>query len=258
VAPAVTAVVLAGAPPGERHPLWGENKCYLAVAGRPMLLRVVEALLASRCVGAVIVVDDAERALAAVPPLRTLLDEGRVRFASGADSAPASLLEALAALRPDFPVLVTTGDNALLTAAVVDYFCSEAAAGDLAVAFASRRVVAARYPETRRTYLRFRDDSYSSCNLFLLRTDKALEAVELWRDVTQHRKSPLRVIGAFGPMALAAYFFRRKSLEGAMELASRRLGLSARAVTLPFAEAAIDIDKPDDLMLAERILSHRV
>jgi len=38
---------------------------------------------------------------------------------------------------------------------------------------------------------------------------------------------------------------------------SRRLGLMARPVFLPMAEASVDVDKPEDLELAERILKER-
>jgi hypothetical protein len=38
---------------------------------------------------------------------------------------------------------------------------------------------------------------------------------------------------------------------------SKRLGLKVAPVFLPFAEAAIDVDKPSDHALAERILKKR-
>jgi hypothetical protein len=38
---------------------------------------------------------------------------------------------------------------------------------------------------------------------------------------------------------------------------SRRLDLTARPVLMPFAEAAVDVDKPEDKELAERIFIER-
>ena len=44
------------------------------------------------------------------------------------------------------------------------------------------------------------------------------------------------------------------NLERAFAIASRRIGIVARPILLPFAEAAIDVDKPADKELAEQIL----
>jgi hypothetical protein len=38
---------------------------------------------------------------------------------------------------------------------------------------------------------------------------------------------------------------------------SKRMGLRAGAVQMPFAEAAIDVDKVEDLLLVESILAER-
>jgi hypothetical protein len=47
------------------------------------------------------------------------------------------------------------------------------------------------------------------------------------------------------------------NLDSAFAIASRRLGLEARPILLPFAEAAVDVDKPEDKELAERVLNAR-
>ena len=43
----------------------------------------------------------------------------------------------------------------------------------------------------------------------------------------------------------------------ALDRAGRRLGISARLVAMPYAEAAIDVDKPGDHADAEAILAAR-
>jgi hypothetical protein len=56
---------------------------------------------------------------------------------------------------------------------------------------------------------------------------------------------------------LLRYGLGRVDLDTAFRLGSRRLGLDARPILMPFAEAAIDVDKPDDKDLCERILLAR-
>jgi hypothetical protein len=50
---------------------------------------------------------------------------------------------------------------------------------------------------------------------------------------------------------------RTISLQDGIAALGRRLGLNARAVALPFAEAAIDVDKLSDHKLVEQILMVR-
>jgi hypothetical protein len=58
-------------------------------------------------------------------------------------------------------------------------------------------------------------------------------------------------------VALLRFALGRLSLEAAFALVSARLGLAVKPVIMPFAEAAIDIDKPADKDLAEKILAAR-
>jgi hypothetical protein len=46
-------------------------------------------------------------------------------------------------------------------------------------------------------------------------------------------------------------------MDGAVTKVGRNLGIRLRAVRLPFAEAAIDVDKQADLELVERIVARQ-
>jgi hypothetical protein len=180
-----------------------------------------------------------------------------VRVLASAASLSASVAAAFALGGP--PLLVTTADHALLDPAIVGHFLAgaERAGADIAVGLASAAVIGAAYPETSRTYIRFRDGGYSGANLFLLRTAAAEAGIAFWRRIERDRKAPWRLARAFGPLLLCAYLLRLATLAQAMRLVSRRLGVTAVAVAMPMAEAAIDVDKPADLDLVERILASR-
>ena len=53
---------------------------------------------------------------------------------------------------------------------------------------------------------------------------------------------------------LILFGLRLMTLEGAFRRAGQRIGATAAAVVLPWAEAAIDVDKPADLELVRKIL----
>jgi hypothetical protein len=65
------------------------------------------------------------------------------------------------------------------------------------------------------------------------------------------------VISAFGWLAVLSYLFRRPTLEQGLELISKRLGLRAGAVLMPFPEAAVDVDTVSDWKLVESIVANR-
>ncbi len=248
---ALAVLVLAGQRP-EGDPMAAAAgirlKAFLPVAGRPMLERVVEALRASAGIGR-ISVSIPEPAAVRDPDVHALVTE----------ATPS--LSVLAAIdRLPSPLLVTTADHALLTPEIVERFAADArqlADADVVVGLVERRVVESVEPAAQRTYWRFRDGAYSGANLFYLRNPRARAAVAFWRRVEADRKRPWRIVQALGFGLLLGYLFGRLTLEQAMVLASGRLGCRVRALALPFGEAAIDVDKPADLAVVERLLLAR-
>lgn len=82
-------------------------------------------------------------------------------------------------------------------------------------------------------------------------------ALGFWARVEKDRKKALRLISYFGPVLLVRALTRTITLDAALARIGRRMGLSLNAVRLPFPEAAIDVDKPADVELAEAILASR-
>lgn len=257
--PRFTALVLAG-DRGPDDPVSRAagvaHKCLAKVGGKPMLQRVVDALTASPSVERIAVVLKDPQVISELEGLAPLIAEGRLLTLRAAGSPSRSVLKALQELDQPFPLLVTTADHALLTGEMVDHFCTESAArgADLTVGVTASRVLLQSYPQSRRTYLRFREERYSGSNLFAFLTPAGRKGAEIWRSAEQQRKRPWRIAAIFGPVLLISYVIRRFSLGEALERVSQRLGITAVAVKMPFAEAAIDVDKPEDLELVEEVL----
>lgn len=228
------------------------NKCTVEIGGIPMLVRVVDALEASGTVASILI--SIERAAIA-----TSLLGHRAATIGSANSAPSSVLAAVNSGRIAYPVLITTGDHALLTPEMVRHFCgqSERSGADFTAGLARAETILADYPQSIRTFFRLGADRVSGCNLFALRNERALRLLERWQYLEQIRKKPWRLIAAFGVMPLVRYTIGRLDLETAFDIVSLKLGLNARPVLMPFAEAAIDVDKPADKELAEKIVAAR-
>ena len=252
-------VLVLAASRGPDDPMAGRygvsHKCLIEVAGKPMLARVVETLLSHPGVGSVGISIENESVLA--PALGTNAD--RVQFHASQASAPASVLSALGEMAGDGPVLVTTADHALLDHAMLDHFLSAAqqSDGDLLVGLARAEVVLKAYPGAKRTFLKFGADQVSGCNIFAFKTPDAQKVLSFWQQVEKNRKNPFKLIAAFGLKPLIAYATGSLDLDKAFELASQKIGVVARPVLLPFANAAVDVDKPEDKELVEEILARR-
>ena len=230
------------------------SKAHIEVAGRSMISRVLEAVSESEHANDITVIgleDHKKLALDETWPSVNLVD--------GADGPAASVSRALGAEKWSGPVLVTTCDHALLTPAMIDAFVSGsfASEAELTVGLARRKDIEADYPDVARTYLRFGDGAYSSCNLFCLNAPAAQKVVEFWRTAEQDRKRPWRIAWRFGVIAALRILVGRPDVEKVFAIVSRRLGVNVRPVILPFAEAAIDVDTEEDLALVERILLER-
>lgn len=249
-----TAIVLAGQRPGS-DPLashFGETfKARVRLGGSTMLARVLEALSQTPEITRIVVLAQDEAVLAGV-------DRGdRIDFAASASGISSSIAAVAGSAAAPWPVLVTTADHPLLTPAIVSHFLGESMGCDLAVGLVERRTLEAAYPGNRRTWLGFSDGDWSGANLFALNGAAARRALKLWSQAEQDRKSAWRLFLHFGPWLCLRALTRTIGLAAGLAKAGTRLGLTARLVALPFAEAAIDVDKPSDHALAEQILARR-
>jgi GTP:adenosylcobinamide-phosphate guanylyltransferase len=254
-----TAIVLAGNRPGENGFADSHNvaaKALIPIGGEPMLGRVLKALLAAPSVGRIVVLAQEPAALLG-GALDWVAGEPRIGTARAGEGISLSIAEIAGSEVAPWPVLVTTADHALLRPEMVEAFIAGSQNTDAAFAMVERAVVEGGYPETRRTWLKFSDGHYSGANLFALTTAKAREPLKFWARAERDRKKALKILWFFGPAVFLRAFTRTISMDGAVTKVGRNLGIRLRAVRLPFAEAAIDVDKQADLELVERIVARQ-
>jgi len=246
----VRVLILAGQRDGVVDPLCamtGETrKALIPILGRPMLLYVLDAL---------------ESAGLSVPFHMSGCDTAVDARTVQAPSAPGPAGSAAAALKSgmSFPVLLTTADHPLLTPDMVQEFVTkaQAAGADFCVGLAEEGVIQPAYPDVKRTYLRFADKAVSGCNLFYIANKDGLAAIEFWKEAQHFRKQPLKLARKISLPLFWRYFRGKLTLGEALNYASKTLGITAAPVLMSEAEAAIDVDKPDDHSLVEMILKKR-
>jgi hypothetical protein len=255
-----TALVLA-ASRGNLDPLAQaggvSHKCFIDIAGQPMLRRVVEAVMASGRVGRIIVAIEPGSIAEAREILAILPGAEAIDYVASRENIGTSV--AAVATEAMLPLIITTGDNALHTGEMLRYFCDalDPVTEDGALGLTPASYVLEKYPEGNRAFHRFRDGAFSSCNLYALLTPKALDAPRIFNSGGQFGKKPRRLIGAFGLFAFLLYKSRLFTLRTVLGALSRTIGVRTAPILMPFAEGPIDVDRQVDWDLANRIVAAR-
>ena len=260
-----TALVLAGqrAASDALAGIWGtHHRALVPVNGIPMLSRVLGTLRDSSAVDHVWVSIDEASVLDDLEDVRDWVARGEVSLHASLASPSRSVLDALRRLQkhePAEPVLVTTADHPLLTPEMVEHFQRACApdGADVAVGMVPASRVRERFPDSPRTFLPLRREAWSGANLFAFLTPEGQRAAAFWTRAEQLRKRPWRLASTFGLGTLLQFALRRLDLDAAFERVSRAVGARVRPVVMPFAEAAVDVDRPSDLDLVERVLAGR-
>ena len=154
-------------------------------------------------------------------------------------------------------ILIVTGDGPLATGRTWMQFLDGASVNSLEAAYAVVRedAMEAQFPGARRTYARFRDGAFSGGNAFLVpraRLEKLEKTIET---AFAARKNPLGLAQLLGPSFILKALFKRLAVGEAEEKVSRLLDCRAGRVEVPDATIAFDVDKLEDLRVAEDFLA---
>ncbi len=158
-------------------------------------------------------------------------------------------------------ILFVSGDHALLTPDMVQHFVQNSllANHDLSVGIVSREQVQQEYPDAVRTFFPFKNQmAITGANLFLFRRASFVKQSSELAMFETNRKFQWSCLKAFSPWFALKILFRQLTVAEAAQYFSERFGLRMGGVLLPFAEAAIDVDKQSDFVLVQHILENRL
>lgn len=237
------------------------HRALVEIAGVPMLERVVDAILASGVADSIAISSDDPDLPSSTSRLAALSAASPpvLRHHRCGVSPASSVADFFASLPAQSSLLVTTADHPLLTGQIVAAFVEAASASsaDFVVGLVASAVYRRRFPDQPRTFIPLRGEKYSGANLFLLRTPRAQDVALFWRRAEEFRKTPWKLVRAFGPMSLVLFLLGRLDLRQALARASAVIGANVDAVELPFAEAALDVDKEADRVAVEAVFAAR-
>ncbi len=257
----VTALIMAGKRSGELDPLAERagvsQKSVVPVLGVPMVERVTREVAACDRVGAIRIIAHDQDEIAALPTIARLIEEGRLTFADGKFNIVDSVFSG--AEGADFPLLITTADNCLVTPEGYAEFVDKciAAEADCAAGLARKEDVIAADPVGQKKFYEFQDGGFSNCNMYWIGSSGALGAAEILRNGGQFVKYPSRIIKAFGLMNLIRFKLGSGSKEKLFEKVSKRFGIKLVPIELSDGQFAIDVDEERSFGVTERLLQRR-
>lgn len=246
-------LILAGSRDGERDLLaqYGDvtHKALLPIAETPMIERVVKALEDTPHLGKIWVSIENPSAL-------TFLKD-RIHILPSANSPSESALQALTHIGS--PCLITTADHALLSPHWVQDFLEKShdTPADMTAAVASAACVTRDVPQTKRTFITLSDLTFSGCNLFFAKNNKALNVIKLWNKLQKNRKRPLYMAWTLGVFTLFQFLIKHLSVATLEQRICSITGAQVRLITLDDGRASVDVDKIADFHLVEKILKER-
>lgn len=247
------AIVLAGSPNQGRlrecSPV--ANEALIPIGNRFMVEYVVAALLNSQSIEQIVIVGPVDELL----PI--YCGQPRVILTEAGKTVLESLQNGVAKLQTPGHVLIATCDIPLLKAEAVDAFldkCGDLEA-DLYYPIVSKEINEKYYPGVKRTYVTFKEGTFTGGNLFLFNLEVLPRCAAKGEELVKLRKSPLALSKQIGFLFIVKFLCKLLTLKETEMRFSQLLGLKGKAVILEYPEVGIDVDKPSDLELARKVLA---
>lgn len=239
----VRLVVLAGrradAPDALAERFGVSHRCLVPLAGRPLIAHVLATASAHPRVASLAVVIERKAFEGLWDVLTGLPGRGNVALIEARDDLAESVCAA--SIGWAGPLVVTTGDHALLSLEAIDAVLAGLPGADVVLPLAPDAMVARCHRVATAFALPFHDGAMAPCPLYGLAGADAARAADLLRGpgaLAHGSRQLARLLGAFG---LARLVLRRMSLHEAELRVSGRSGLRVRAVTLGDGRQALRV-----------------
>ncbi len=232
-----------------------DKKALIPIQGEKTLIQfVVDALNASKYVGRIVIVG--------TEPIPELKSEAKVEYLPVEGSLYSKTLAVAEYLietgGPSRHVISCSADIPLISGKMIDKWVARIKEldnfeSDFYFSMINKEAMEKRSPGSGRTYPRCSDGKYCGGDMHLADPNIVINNKEVFNQLLGSRKSFWKLSKIIGIRTLLRYLFRRLSVAAAEERLCKALNAKARAVTVPYAEMAMDVDKPFqlDMVLAE-------
>jgi len=254
------AVVIAGGIPKPEDPLYeytqGGNKALLKISGKSMAQWVLDALNKAERAERIVIIGlpeesqlNSEKITASIPNQGDLL--------SNIKAGVHKIIE----INPSADrVLIVSSDIPTIKPEMINWLVEtcEQSEHDVYYTVVSKKVMEERFPESNRSYVKLKDMDLCGGDMNVIRAKLISQNDDLWRRLVEARKNALKQAMLIGIDNLLLLLLRVIDLDGAVKRVSKRLNIRGRAILCPYAEIAMDVDKPHQLEIVRTDLDQQV
>ncbi len=247
-------LIMAGGRPAAGDPLFkfsrGRPKALIDIAGKAMIAWILEAMIDAQSIESIIVVG--------IDTLPEFADS--VDFLPDEGTLIDNVLSGLSWVRNKRPsvnsLLFSSSDIPTITGIIVDRIANECRSSEYAIYYpvVPKESMQSRFPSSNRTFVKLSDLEAAGGDLIVVHRQAFDIDLEIWRSITNARKYPWRIAQIVGITTLVKLLTRRLSLAEATKKGEELIGHPVKAHVTDIAEIAMDVDKPDQLLVASEEL----
>ncbi len=250
------AVVLAGGDIESDSLLTGKfeatKKSLVMINGKPMVQWVIDALCEAQSVDQIFLVGlDESDEVQSRKPVVYLQDTGGLLENMRAGAAKVAALSG-----KDELIFIVSSDIPGLKGHMVDWLAGqiEDERYDLYYCTAPKEVIEKTFPGSNRSYIKFKDVSICGGDINIFNTGIFKKESPLWKGLTDARKNALKQAGMIGFGTLLLVLLKVITLETTARRVCRKLNFKGKPLLVPYAEMAMDVDKPHQFTMMEEYL----
>lgn len=242
----MNAVILAGSSKDEKLP----DKAFIKINGKYMISYVIEALRGSGQIEKIAVVGDSKK-------LKEKQIEGIDIIVEQSGNIMDNVISGIQPFINDRRILILTCDIPMLTKEAVSDFIaqSEATGADLCYPIVKKEDNERKFPDAKRTYARIKEGTFTGGNIFYANPAIIGELVDSAKQFVAFRKKPWKLGRLLGIKILFLFALGRISIPQLEEKVSELFNIKAKAIISVYPEIGNDIDKDEDVIMANKYLS---
>jgi NDP-sugar pyrophosphorylase family protein len=248
------AIIIAGGIPKPGEPLYettkGKPKAMLEIAGKSMIQWVLDALENSDKVDQIVISGlpenfalESNKTKAYIPTQNDMLE-----------NVKAGILKILE-LNPDAKqIIVASSDIPTIKPEMIDWLVDSCSDPDYDFYYnvVTRETMETRFPHSNRSFVRLKDVEVCGGDINVINSTAVTKNNELWGKIVAARKNAVKQAYLIGIDNLILLLLRAVDLEGAVKRVSKRMNIKAKVLLCPYAEMAMDVDKPHQLEMIRK------
>lgn len=254
------AILLTGGVITEDDPLSAyskyKHKSLIPIGSKPMGQWVLDALSEAQAVDKIYIIGLKDTCgFSSLKPIEYLTDQGSIF-----DNIHFGARAITEASGHDETIIVASADIPGLRAEMVDWLTAQIQNDlfDLYYSVVSKNVMESRFPGSNRSYIRFKDTDVCGGDINVFNSRLLLQADELWVRLSESRKSAKKQVALIGMDTLFLMMLKIVTMDQVVKRVCRKLKIHGKALVVPFAEMAMDVDKPHQLELIRADLAGQI